>query len=192
MLSGVPMVILAAALAPASAAPSATVAQGSYGPSAPAAAKPPASKTVAEACPVQVPNADTREIVVCAVKPQGYRIDPDVLAAKKAKKQALAGRPRPPERLNDRSCAVVGPAGCVFDAPGINLLAAAATVGKISERLAKGQEIGSIFVTDPQLTEYQYYQLAKAKREASQAAAEAKAKAVAAKANPAAGSANTP
>ena len=87
---------------------------------------------------------------------------------------------------------MVGPAGCVFDAPGINLLAAAATVGKISERLAKGQEIGSIFVTDPQLTEYQYYQLAKAKREASQAAAEAKAKAVAAKANPAAGSANTP
>ena len=191
MLSGVPMVILAAALAPANATPSATVAQGSYGPAAPVAPKPP-SKTVAEACPVQVPSADTREIVVCAVKPQGYRIDPDVLAAKKAKKQALAGRPRPPERLDDRSCAVVGPAGCVFDAPGINLLAAAATVGKISERLAKGQEIGSIFVTDPQLTEYQYYQLAKAEREATQAAAEAKAKTVAAKANAAAGGANTP
>jgi hypothetical protein len=31
--------------------------------------------------------------------------------------------------------------------------------------VSKGQEIGSVFRTDPQLTEYQYYQLAKAERE---------------------------
>jgi hypothetical protein len=45
----------------------------------------------------------------------------------------------------------------VFDQPGINLLAAAAPVTEISQRLSKGQEIGSIFVTDPQMSEYQYY-----------------------------------
>jgi hypothetical protein len=86
----------------------------------------------------------------------------------------------------DRSCAVVGPAGCTFDPPGINLLAAAATIGEIADRLSKGKEIGSIFVTEPQMTEYQYYQAATKEREAKEAAAKAK-KAAAARAAASAG-----
>jgi hypothetical protein len=98
------------------------------------------------------------------VKPEGYRIDPDVLAAKKAERQADQGKARPPENYADNTCATVGPNGCAF-APAINLLAAAMTAAEIADRVSKGQEIGSVFRTDPQLTEYQYYQLAKAERE---------------------------
>ena len=102
-----------------------------------------------------------------------------MLAAKKAKRQALAGRAKPPENLKDHSCKVVGPAPCI-DAPMVNLIAAAATAAEMADRLAKGQEIGSLFVTDPQTSEYQYYQAAKKEREAKEAekaAAAAKAKA---------------
>lgn len=138
-----------------------------------------------------VPSAGSQEIVVCANKPDGYRINPDVLAAKKAKRQALAGRPKPPETLKDHSCEVVGPAPCI-GAPMINVLGAVATAAEVAGRLSKGQEVGSIFVTDPQLTEYQYYQLAKKQREEKQADAEAKKAAAAAEAKAKAeGSANT-
>ena len=133
-------------------------------------------------CSPKVPDLNSREIIVCAPKPEGYRIDPDVMAAKKAKRQALAGRPKPPENFKDHSCKVVGPAPCM-DAPGINLLAAAATAAEMAKRLSTGQEIGSMFVTDPQTTEYQYYKQAKKEREAKEAAkkaAEAKASAAAA------------
>ena len=146
-------------------------------------------------CSPRVPDPNSREIIVCAPKPEGYRIDPDVMAAKKAKRQALAGRPKPPENFKDHSCKVVGPAPCM-DAAGINLLAAAATAAEMAKRLSTGQEIGSMFVTDqyqlndlfagitdPQTTEYQYYKQAKKEREAKEAAkkaAEAKASAAAA------------
>jgi hypothetical protein len=151
-----------------------------YGPAAPAAAKPVAApvKPAERSCAPGPTDPDSREIVVCAPKPQGYRIDPDVLAAKRAKKQAQAGRPRPPNMMKDHSCAVVGPAPCM-DAPMINLLAAAATAAEMAERLSKGQEIGSMFVTDPQPSEYQLYLEAKRAREAKEAEAAAKAKAAA-------------
>jgi hypothetical protein len=152
-----------------------------YGPAAPAPPKAAAPVKRAE-CPPTPAEPNAQEIVVCAQRPQGYRIDPDVLAAKKAKRQALAGRAKPPENLKDHSCRVVGSAPCM-DAPMINVLAAAATLGKMADRISKGQEIGSLFVTDPQLSEYQYYQLAKKEREAKEAAAAAKAKAAAAKAD---------
>ena len=149
------------------------------GPARPAGAQP--TKTAESACVPPVPNAGSQEIVVCATKPDGYRINPDVLAAKKAKKEALAGRPKPPETLKDNSCHVVGPAPCI-GAPMINLLGAAATAAEMAARLGKGQEIGSMFVTAPQLTEYQYYQLAKKQREDKEADTAAKAAAAAAKA----------
>jgi hypothetical protein len=49
----------------------------------------------------------------------------------------------------------------------------------MAERLSKGQEIGSMFVTDPQPSEYQLYLEAKRAREAKEAEAAAKAKAAA-------------
>ena len=127
-------------------------------------------------CSPTTPDPNSNQIVICAPKPQGYRIDPDVLEARRLKKQALAGRPKPPENLKDHSCQVVGPAPCM-DAPMINLLGAVATAAEMAERLSKGEEVGSMFVTDPQLTDYQLYLEAKRRREAKEKAAVA-AKAV--------------
>lgn len=123
-----------------------------------------APKTAPAQCSPAAPDPNNTQIVICAPKPQGYRIDPDVLAAKRAKKEALAGRPKPRENYNDHSCAVVGSAPCM-DAPLINLLGAVATAAEMGQRLAKGQEIGSMFVTDPQPTEYELYKDAKKRRE---------------------------
>jgi hypothetical protein len=149
-------------------------------------------------CSPTAPDPNSREVVVCVQKPEGFRIDPDVLAAKKAKREALRGRLKTPqEKLRDNSCTVVGSQGCIFAAPGIDLLAAAATAAEISKRLAEGKEIGSIFVTEPQKDEYQYYRDAKKEREQKEAAAAVKAhvaamkaKAAAAKAAPASASAS--
>ena len=69
----------------------------------------------ANRCPT-LPNAQPGEIVVCAERPQGYRLDPDVLEANRAKR---SGRPKRPERLADTSCASVGPMGCMGAGAGI-------------------------------------------------------------------------
>jgi hypothetical protein len=160
-----------------------------YGPDAPPPAKAAPSSAAASAtersCVTTTKDAESRVIVVCAPKPQGYRIDPDVLAARKAKREMMAGRPHNPhETFKDNSCKVVGPAPCM-DAPMINLLAAAATAAEMADRLSKGQEIGSMFVTDPQPSEYQLYLEAKKEREAKEAAKAAKAKAAVQPAQPA-------
>jgi hypothetical protein len=154
------------------------LAQAAYGPAAPAPAKSAAPpQPSARDCAAQSPAAHANEIVVCAIRPQGYRIDPDVLEARREKKQGAGGRPHNPhESYADRSCATVGPMGC-RGGPTINLLAAATTLATMADRLSKGQEIGSMFVTDPQKSEYQLYVDAKKRREAKEAEAAAKTKA---------------
>ena len=101
---------------------------------------------------------DTREIVVCAQKVEGYRIDPDVLKAQRIMKKN--GKPRGPERLVDNSCASVGPMGCRGGA-GINLIAAALTAATMVQKAAAGENVGEMFITDPQPDEYQIYLRAK-------------------------------
>jgi hypothetical protein len=148
-----------------------------YGPAAPDPPKAAAASEQAgeRECAQQNHNPDGNSIVICAVKPQGYRLDPDVLEARRLKKKGDAGRPRSPhETFADHSCANVGPMGC-RGAPAVNLLAVAATAAEISKRLAEGKEIGSLFETAPSPSEYQLYQEAKREREAREAAAKAKA-----------------
>jgi hypothetical protein len=154
-----------------------------YGPPTPVAPKPVAAKAPADPCPAPDAKADQRDIIVCAERPQGYRIDPDVLRARKSYREHL--RPKPPERFVDTSCRSVGPMGCGPPA-GINLIGVALTAAEMAKRLAAGKEIGSMFVTDPNPSEYQLYQMAKHEREAREAqkAAEATAKAVAARPAP--------
>jgi len=184
-----PAVAVAApqATAATSANPSATTtpdqAASSYGPPAPVKPKPPLPivTSAADRCPRSADPSGT-EIVVCAPKVQPYRIDPDILAGKKAYRNSRrSAQAAPPYRGQDRSCAVVGPAGCIGAGAGINLLATIAVIGEIGQRLSKGQEIGSIFKTTPEMDEYQYYLAAKKEREAKEAEAKVKAaKAVAA------------
>jgi hypothetical protein len=132
-----------------------------------------------EPCPPPAQTGKSQEIVICAEKPQGYRINPDVLKARHEKRSA--GRPtRPgPIAMKDNSCTVVGEAPCMGVFTGINLRAAAATLAKMGDRLSKGEEIGSMFVTDPHPSEYQLYVEAKREREAKETE---KAKAAVAKA----------
>ena len=130
-----------------------------------------------DGCKDPRPRADTTQIVICAQKPQGYRLNPDVMEAKREIHDG--GRPHNPhESFRDYPCTSgIGPAPC-FNA-GINLIAAALTATEMAKRIAEGKEVGSMFVTDPHPTEYQLYQMAKARREAreKEQAAAKKAKA---------------
>ena len=131
-------------------------------------------------CAPQPPSTNPNEIVVCAVKPDGYRISPDLMEARRLKKQGNSGPPKNPhESFADHSCATVGPMGCRGQ-PTVNLLAVAAVAAQMGQRLSKGQEVGSMFETTPASSEYQLYQQAKKSREAKEEAeAAAKVKAAA-------------
>jgi hypothetical protein len=151
-----------------------------YGPTPPAPPpKPqPVKAATADPCATAKTNADTRVILICGQKPQGYRLNPDVMQAKREIRSA--GRPtRPgPAAYHDNSRCVVGPQGC--QSFGINLIGAALTAAEMAKRLSEGKEIGSMFQTDPHPSEYQLYLEAKRRREAKEAELAAKAKAKAA------------
>jgi hypothetical protein len=192
MLSSLPILLFAAAQSAtpptgASAADEA-VDYSVYGPGLPPKPKPKVkTATAATSCkPTETKDVkeDTREIVVCAPKQEGYRIDPDVMKAQRIKKDS--GKKRGPERLVDNSCASVGPMGCRGGA-GINLVAAAITAATMLKKAVNGENVGEMFVTDPQPDEYQIYLQAKREREAREAeeAAAAKAKEEGAKSEPA-------
>jgi len=140
----------------------AILAQASTAPQqSPTVTAPPAAK-VTDSCP----NAsDGRTIVICAERPEGYRINPDVMEAKREKKDP--GRPVHPGGKVIPDCEHVGPAPCMT--AGINLIGAALTAAEMAKRLSAGQEIGSMFETDPHPSEYKLYQMAKARREAKEA-----------------------
>ncbi|HEY0165288.1 MAG TPA: hypothetical protein VGB39_07940 [Sphingomicrobium sp.] len=180
MLIGLPVAIalLAQAVEPAvTAPPSKSTAAQAYGPTPPPAPKPKpkvAATTAANGCRTAPPSHDATEIVVCAERPQGYRLDPDVRKAKRAMRNDVRGKPT--AHMKDRTCASVGPAGCIGAGAGINLLAAALTAAQMAEKLARGESIGSMFVTDPQQSEYDLYVAARRQREAVEAEAAAKAK----------------
>lgn len=142
-----------------------------YGPASPEPPKTalPAAKPAESGC--RAPAAGDPKngpIVVCAIKPQGYRIDPDVLAARRMKKKGDPGAPRNPhETYVDHSCATVGPMGCRFG-PTIDLAAAAVTAANMVDKAVKGENVGKTFVTDPTRNEYQLYLEAKREREAKE------------------------
>jgi len=132
----------------------------------------------ADPCPTTRPSADTREIVICAERQEGYRIDPDIYSVNRAKR----GRgpiPHGPESIPDITACTVGPQGCTT--AGINLVGAALTAAEMAKRVAEGKEIGSMFVTDPHPTEYQLYLAAKHAREQRELEEKGKAIAKAAK-----------
>lgn len=150
-------------------------AQAAAGPvEAPAAPAAPAPSDASERdCMAQNKDPNAKQIVICAPKPQGYRLPPDIVEARKMKKQGDTVRPHNPhETYADHSCATVGPMGC-RGTPTLNMIAVAAVAAKIGERLSKGQEVGSVFETTPSSSEYQLYLEAKKRREEKEAAAAA-------------------
>lgn len=142
-----------------------------------AAAEPPASAKPAARCASAPPTNADNEIVVCGQRHQGYRIDPDILKVDRQKRSG--GRRKRPERLADTSCAVVGPAGC-NPAAGINLVGAATAAATMLGKAMRGENVGEMFVTNPEPSDYQLYIEAKREREAREAEAAARARARAA------------
>ena len=161
-------------------------------PAAPPAVKPATNVNAkpADGCRTAPPGADATEIVVCAERPQGYRLDPDVMAAKRGARSDVRGKPT--AHMKDTNCASVGPAGCIGAAAGVNLLGAALTAAEMAARLARGESIGEMFVTTPEPTEYERYLAAKRRREAAEAEAAALAKAKAGGSQAASAAAATP
>jgi hypothetical protein len=181
MPAGLPILFVMLAQAASAAPASPAEAQKTYGPEAAVAPKPPAPPANPEQreCTNTSKDPNSPEIVICAPRPQGYRLNPDVLEAKREMRSGGPPKSQQQRMQLSNNCAV-GPAGCQY--AGINLLAAAVTAATMAGRLAKGQEIGSMFQTDPHPDEYHLYLAAKARREAKEAEAKAKAVAAAAKA----------
>jgi hypothetical protein len=147
-------------------------AQPVYGPAAPAKPQPKvaAAALAADRCAEQRPRND-REIVVCAPRPDGYRLNPDVLEAKREAKSGGNRTNPPPSYRDTTACASVGPFGCT-GTPTINLLAVGMVLATMARRAATGGNVGEMFVT-PQKSEYDLYVEARARREAKEKAAAA-------------------
>lgn len=152
----------------------------------PTPAKPAAAAAASEGCDSR--PAKTGDIVICAERPSGYRLNPDLMEARREYKRRKLKRP---ENFVHNDCATVGPMGC-RGAPTINLIAAALTAAEMAKRLAEGKEIGSMFQTTPEPTEYQLYLEIKHRREAKEAAAKAKAAPIQPAAPPPAAPLSTP
>lgn len=159
--------VLAGPLAPPSSPPAATEAHstGIAGPPVPATPKP--ARARASACKTPMPS-EPGVIVVCAERQEGYRLNPDVIAARKEVRNP--GGPRKRETLRDTSCATVGPAPCMGQ-QGVNLLAAALVAANVLRTAMTGGDVGKLFVTDPQMSEYELYQAARRDREQAEAEA---------------------
>lgn len=151
---------LLALLAQAAAAPAGGAAPDTTKP-APSTVQKPADKD----CSPAVPSADQRQIVICAQRPNGYRLNPDVMEARREHRSG--GPPPPPNRVPRPDCTSVGPAPCMI--AGINLLGAAMTAVTMAERAVKGENVGKMFVTDPTPDEYHLYLEAKRRREEREA-----------------------
>ena len=164
-------VTFAEPLAPADAIVSSASHSGSqlYGPAIPSA--PPETKlqVVEENCKSRDPD----EIVVCAEKPEGYRIDPSVMEAQReaenASRSASAAIP-----AAQASCSA-SPFGCGTGLEGLDLLNVAVVVGTMAVRAAKGEDWTKPFKTGGP-DEYQLYKQAKERREAHDAERKAAAK----------------
>lgn len=164
MPAGLPVVI--ALLAQAASAPP---------PTPPPTGDPPEKSSAEDPCASAKTASDDSHIVICAPRPNGYRINPDVMEAKRELKSG--GRPPRPGATPNTGCPV-GPMGC--QTAGINLLAAGITAITMAEKAVKGENVGEMFITDPHPTEYQLYQMAKQRREEREAEAADKAGAKAA------------
>ena len=146
-------------------------------PPAPQSATSPAKASASnnrEDCSPNTPAADQRSIVICAQRPNGYRLNPDVMEAKREKRKGDGGLPGRPSIAVQTPC-TVGPQPC--QSAGINLIGAGITAVTMVERAARGENVGDMFVTDPHPSEYQLYQMAKKRREAHEADVKAEAQA---------------
>nr|WP_314447345.1 hypothetical protein [uncultured Sphingomonas sp.] len=144
------------------AAPAADAAESAapvQGPSEPRSLRTKVASAVPDPCRRGV--VEPGVILVCG-KRDDYRIDPDVLKAQRLLHNQV--KPKPPERFVDTSCQVVGVMGCI-NKPTVNVLQAISTGAAMAKALVNGDNVGKLFITDRELSEYELYQQAKRDRE---------------------------
>lgn len=129
-------------------------------------------------------STDPAEIIVCGERSQDYRLNPDVMAAKKAKRHGRGAAPKSPENFKHNDCATVGPMGC-RGGPVIDVVSAALVAAQMAAKAVQGENVGKMFVTDPHPSEYQLYLIAKHVREEREAEEAAEKVRAAARAKPA-------
>ena len=146
-------------------------------PAEPAAQPPPEQPAAKEDCRTTTPTPDKDEIVVCAERQEGYRINPDVMEASRAVKQ----RGQRPKIIDNGTraptlCEHIG--GCSA-LESLNIVNTALIAAQLLARAAQGESVGDMFKPQPEPTEYQLYLDAKRNREAREAEVEAQIKAAA-------------
>src|SRR5689334_9013658 len=100
------------------------------GPPQPAPAPAPekaAATPAAAAAPCENRQQKEGDIIICAERSSGYRLNPDIMEAKREYKRQKLKRP---ENFVHNDCATVGPMGC-RGGPTINLIGAALTAAEM-------------------------------------------------------------
>lgn len=155
-------------------------AQPQTAPSTPAAARPPVAATSASTSRSQAPivapreseaadgvcrSQDERDIVVCAQRRQGYRLDPSVMDAEREVKSSdrSASAPLPAAQAACSS----QPTGCGTGLEGLDLANAAIVIGTAAIKAAKGEDWTRPFKMGSS-DEYRLYLQAKQRREAQE------------------------
>lgn len=135
-------------------------------------------RTASQAPRSNCQSQDISDITVCAQRPQGYRLDPNVVDAERQadRARASASAALPPAQA---SCAR-SPMGCGTGLEGLDLANVAIVLGTTAVKAAEGQDWQGIFKKGGS-NEYQLYLEAKEQREARKL--EAQAAAVKAEAN---------
>ena len=110
-------------------------------------------------------SQDARDIVVCAQRSQGYRLDPSVMDAERevVKNNRSASAPMPAAQAN---CST-SPMGCGKGLEGLDLANAVLVIGTAAIRASKGEDWTRAFKTGGS-DEYQLYLQAKQRREAEE------------------------
>ena len=135
---------------------SGVAAEPAYGPPVPPPAK--AAKPAADPCRSQ----DSRDIVICAQRKQGLRIDTDVVDAnRRAKQNARSATASMPAA--QASCAAK-PQGCGTGLEGLDLANVALVVATTAVKAAKGEDWTKVLKPGGP-DEYQLYLQAKQERE---------------------------
>jgi hypothetical protein len=141
-------------------APVETTSISPYGPPAPAPVRN-TTKAADGSCHPQ----DARDIVVCAQRRQGYRLNPSVMdAERRAEQSARSATSAPPAA--QASCAA-SPMGCGTGLEGLDLANVAVVVGAMAVKAAKGEDWKKAFRQGPD--EYQLYLQARHQRDAREA-----------------------
>ena len=139
--------------------------------------QPAAAPAAKEDCRTARPTPDKDEIVVCAERQEGYRINSDVMQASRAAKQ----RGQRPKIIDNgtRSPTLCEHIGGCSAVESLNIVNTALIAAQLLARAAKGESLGDMLKTQPEPSEYDLYLEAKRNREAREAEIEAQERAAA-------------